>query len=573
MFTATAATASCSSTARCWLRHGAEATARYNRRSPPHQQLQLVKMLQAATPSAYRRSKIYSRRSTTRCFSSASDVPIVPMIINGEKIISKTEKFFDVHNPATGELIAKTPLCLPSEMEEAVAGCKEAFKFWKKVAPSSRARVMHKFEAKIRENTEELAQLITKEQGKTIADANGDIFRGLEVVEMACALPSWLQGESLQNIADGVDCHSYRTPLGVTAGIAPFNFPAMIPLWMFPFSAGCGNTMLMKPSERVPLSTIRLMELAKESGLPDGVCNVIHGTFDAVNFICDHEDIRAISFVGGNSAGEHIYERAAKTGKRAQCNMGAKNHCIVLPDADPDTVVNALAGASCGAAGQRCMAISVAIFVGSAKEMIPRIAEAASTLKVGRGTEPGVSIGPLISKEAKSRVETAIQSGIDQGAELLIDGRNPTLSDASLQNGYFVGSSVFSKVTADMDIYQKEIFGPVLSCMEVETFDDALQISNNNPYGNGCAVFTQSGFNARKYVDEIEAGQVGVNLPIPVPLPMFSFTGNKKSIRGDLNFYGKAGMQFFTQWKTVTSNWRQTKSSEQKVQASMPIMK
>eukprot|EP00392_Amoebophrya_sp_AT5.2_P010902 g10969.t1 len=515
-------------------------------------------------------------------------VATVPMVINGQVRESKATEFFDVHNPATGELIARTPLCTTAEMEEAVAGCKEAYKTWREVGPSQRARVMHKFEGAIRESTEDLAQLITKEQGKTIADAKGHAFRleasnasgrFLVKVRSCCrvrvseeAADFCLGYKRVLGIARGVDCHSYRRPLGVTAGIAPFNFPAMIPLWMFPFAAGCGNTMLMKPSERVPLTTIKLMELAKDCGLPDGVCNVIHGTHDAVNFICDHDDIKAISFVGGNAAGEHIYRRAAETGKRAQCNLGAKNHCVVLPDADPGTVINALAGASCGAAGQRCMAISVAIFVGAAKELIPQIADAARNLKVGRGTDDGVSIGPLISAQAKQRVEQMIQSGIDQGAELLCDGRNPALSP-ELAEGYFVGSTVFSKVKTDMDIYKNEIFGPVLSCIEAESYEEAVKISNANPYGNGCAVFTQSGYMARKYVDEIEAGQVGVNLPIPVPLPMFSFTGNKKSIRGDLNFYGKSGMQFFTQWKTVTSNWKVPEDWSGKVQTSMSVFK
>merc|ERR1712137_1139768 len=303
------------------------------------------------------------------------------------------------------------------------------------------------------------------------------------------------------------------------------------------------------------------------------VCNVIHGTHDAVNFVCDSPDIKSVSFVGGNKAGEHISKRCAETGKRSQCNMGAKNHCVVLPDADFGTVVNALAGASCGAAGQRCMAISAAIFVGSAREFIPHIAEAASKLKVGPGHEAGVDIGPLISKAAQERVRSLIQTGVDQGAELLCDGRsNFTLAD-EYKNGYFVGASVFRGVTTEMDIYKEEIFGPVLSCMEVDTFDEAIALSNGNKFGNGCAIFTQSGHSARKYISEIEAGQVGVNIPIPVPLPMFSFTGNKKSIQGDLNFYGKAGMQFFTQWKTVTSNWKPPATWHGKVDTEMPVMK
>lgn len=503
----------------------------------------------------------------------ARTLTTVPMAINGKLVESKSDKFFHVHNPATGELIAKTPLCTQAEMKEALAGCEEAFKSWRQVPPSIRARYMHKFEGAIRDSTDDICKVITREQGKTLADAAGDVFRGLEVVEMACALPSLLQGETLQGIGTGVDCHSYRFPLGVTAGIAPFNFPAMIPLWMFPYSVTCGNTCLMKPSERVPLTTIELWKLARDCGLPDGVVNVMHGTHDAVNFICDEPAIKAVSFVGGNAAGEHIFKRCAENGKRAQCNMGAKNHAVVLPDADPSTVIGALAGASCGAAGQRCMATSVAIFVGKANEMIPRIAEAAAELKVGPGMDPKTGVGPLISAAAKAKVEGLIQSGVDQGAELCLDGRNPSVP-SEYKDGYWVGPSVFRKCSVDMDIYKTEIFGPVLVCIEVDSFDEAIALSNRNPYGNGCAVFTESGANARKYVSEIDAGQVGINLPIPVPLPMFSFTGNKKSIQGDLNFYGKAGMQFLTQWKTVTSNWKhRDTTAEAKAQVTMPTMK
>lgn len=372
---------------------------------------------------------------------------------------------------------------------------------------------------------------------------------------MATGIPSMLMGETLAGVADSVDTHSYRVPLGVTAGICPFNFPAMIPLWMFPPATTAGNTMLLKPSERVPMCAVRLAEMALDCGLPPGVLNVVHGGHDTVNFMCDNEHIRAVSFVGGNTAGEHIYLRAGKNGKRAQCNMGAKNHAVILPDADPQSVINQLAGSSCGAAGQRCMALSVAVFVGKAKEWIPRVAEKASALKVGPGTEAGVDVGPVISAQAKERVTGLIQSGLDEGAELLLDGRNPAVPRGN-EDGYFVGPTVFRGVKRGMKIYDQEIFGPVLCCVEVDTFDEAIEFVNSSQYGNGTAVFTRSGGAARKFVDQIEAGQVGVNVPIPVPLPMFSFTGNKKSILGDLNFYGKAGVNFYTQWKTVTSAWR-----------------
>jgi len=490
--------------------------------------------------------------SGARCFS---DVPIVPMIVHGKKVISTTDKFFDVHNPATGKVIARTPLSTQAELTEAAESCAEAFKTWRRVPPSTRARVMHKFEGAIRDSEMELAKIITAENGKTIPDAKGDIFRGLEVVEIATGVPTMLQGETLHGVATSVDIHSYRLPLGVCAGIFPFNFPAMCPLWGFPMACTAGNTYLLKPSERVPLTAVKLAELAMDCGLPPGVLNVIHGTHDSVNFICDNEHVKAISFVGGNAAGQHIYNRAAQNGKRAQCNMGAKNHVVVLPDADPDSVVNQITGAGCGAGGQRCMAVTTAVFVGKAKEWIPRIAEQAAKLKVGDGADSSSDLGPLISLAAKQRVENLIATGVAEGANLMLDGRNPSVPKGC-EDGYFVGPTLFSGVKKGMQIYEQEIFGPVICCSEVDTLEEAIKFVNSNDYGNGTAIFTSSGSAARKYVAEIDAGQVGVNVPIPVPLPMFSFTGNKKSIAGDLNFYGKAGLQFVTQWKTVTSAWR-----------------
>lgn len=340
---------------------------------------------------------------------------------------------------------------------------------------------------------------------------------------------------------------------------------------MFPFACTTGNTFILKPSERVPLTSIRIAEMALDCGLPPGVLNVVHGTHDMVNGLCDHPDIRALSFVGSNAAGEHIYKRATGNGKRAQCNLGAKNHAVILPDADPMNVINTLAGASVGAAGQRCMATSVAVFVGQSRDLIPQVAETAAKLRVGPGSDPTTEIGPLISKAAQERVENLIQSGVNEGATLLLDGRKPSVEDA-YKNGYFVGATVFSDVKKGMQIYDQEIFGPVLCCVSVDSFEEAIDFVNANAWGNGSAIFTRSGSAARKYVDEVEAGQVGINLPIPVPLPMFSFTGNKKSILGDLNFYGKAGMQFYTQWKTITAAWR-PEDFQQTLSTSMPVMK
>jgi malonate-semialdehyde dehydrogenase (acetylating)/methylmalonate-semialdehyde dehydrogenase len=344
--------------------------------------------------------------------------------------------------------------------------------------------------------------------------------------------------------------------LGVVAGIAPFNFPFMIPAWMLPLASACGNSVLMKPSERVPSAAVRLAELALECGLPKGVGNVIHGAHDAVNFLCDNKHVQAISFVGGNAAGRHIFTRGTANGKRVQSNMGAKNHAVIMPDVDYDNIAQQLVGAAFGAAGQRCMAISTAVFVGGVeKEIIPRIVHLAATKKVGPGLDESSDLGPLISAQAKARVEKLIQSGVDEGATLLLDGRNPAVPKG-YEKGNWVGPTVFADVTQNMQCYQEEIFGPVLLTMKAESLEDAISLINRNKYGNGTAIFTRSGAAARKFTHEIGAGQVGVNVPIPVPLPMFSFTGNRASIMGDLNFYGKAGVQFYTQLKTVTTAWR-----------------
>jgi malonate-semialdehyde dehydrogenase (acetylating)/methylmalonate-semialdehyde dehydrogenase len=408
----------------------------------------------------------------------------------------------------------------------------------------------------IREHTEELARSITIEQGKTLQDARGDVFRGLEVVETACNMGNSLMGETLGNLSRGLDTYSYRQPLGVTAGICPFNFPAMIPLWMFPVSTVCGNTMIMKPSEKDPGAAMLLAKLAQKAGLPDGVLQIVHGAVDTVNFLCDAPSVRAISFVGGNQAGEHIFDRGTKNGKRVQSNLGAKNHATIMPDADKEAAINAIVGAAFGAAGQRyvvcfliarggalifffirCMALSTAIFVGEAKEWIHEIVEKAKKLKVGSGLDPSTDVGPLISKESKERVERLIEFGVQDGAKLLLDGRGVNVP--GFEKGNFVGPTVLFGVDAKNRAYQEEIFGPVLVALAVDTLEEAIEFTNNSKYGNGCAIFTQSGANARKYQHEIDVGQVGINVPIPVPLPFFSFTGSRGSIRGDIHFYGK----------------------------------
>jgi len=427
---------------------------------------------------------------------------------------------------------------------------------------------MFNLQQAIIKHTDDIAKIIVKEQGKTFADAKGDVFRGLEVVEHTCSTASLMMGETLENVSRGMDTYSYRQPLGVCAGITPFNFPAMIPLWMFPLGIACGNTYILKPSERNPGASMLLAKLAQEAGVPDGVLNVIHGSKDTVNFICDHPAIRAISFVGGDTAGRYIHERGTRNGKRVQANMAAKNHATIMPDADREKTIDQLVGAAFGASGQRCMAISAAVFVGESQNWISEIAARAKKLKVNEGLQSGADLGPLTSPQAKQRVLSLIQSGVDEGAKLVLDGRNITVP--GYEKGNFLGPTILSDVTPNMKVYQEEIFGPVLICLKANTLDDAIQLINNNPYGNGTAIFTTSGAAARKYQHEIDVGQVGVNVPIPVPLPFFSFTGSRKSFIGSTHFYGKMGIDFYTQTKTITSNWRDDRSEG--VSTSMPLL-
>jgi malonate-semialdehyde dehydrogenase (acetylating)/methylmalonate-semialdehyde dehydrogenase len=476
------------------------------------------------------------------------------LLINGEWITSQTNTYYDVLNPATQELITRVPQATDAELKEAAKSAQYAFKDWKKTSVLSRQRIMLDLQHAIRGNMDAIAASITREQGKTLADAKGDVLRGLQVVEATCGIPQQLMGERL-TVATDMDTYTIREPLGVTAGIAPFNFPAMIPLWMFPLSIACGNTMLMKPSERDPGATAILAQLAMDCGVPKGVLNVVQGGKPTVDFLCDDPRIKSISFVGSDTVGIYIYERGTKNGKRVQSNLGAKNHGVIVPDANRNQTLNQLAGAAFGAAGQRCMALSTAVFVGEARTWLPELVERAKNLKVTGGFEPDADLGPLITKEAKQRVEELIQSAVDEGAELILDGRNPTI-DPKYAAGNFVGPTILTKVKPHMRCYTEEIFGPVLVCLEAETLDEAIDVINANPYGNGTAIFTSSGAVAERFTKEIDVGQVGINVPIPVPLPMFSFTGSRGSIRGDINFYGKSGVNFYTQFKTVTALWR-----------------
>jgi len=492
-------------------------------------------------------------------------------VIGGKFLDSSTDKWVDVHNPATNEVVTQVPCTTNDEMNAAVASAKEAYKTWGKTSALYRQGIMFKYQELIKKHLRDIAGLITIEQGKTLADAEGDVIRGLQVVEHCCSITNLLLGETMPGITKDMDLTCFRVPIGVCAGIAPFNFPAMIPLWMFPMATICGNTYVMKPSERDPTACLALVELLQEAGMPEGVVNVIHGQHDCVNFICDHPDIRAISFVGGDTAGKHIFERGSRNGKRVQSNMGAKNHGVILPDANKEHTINALVGAAFGAAGQRCMALSTAVMVGEAKNWLPEIKAKAEALRVNAGHEPDADLGPLISPDAKKRVESLIQSAVDEGAKLELDGRGVKVD--KYPNGNFVGPTIINQMNPKMQAYQQEIFGPVLCVVNVDTMDEAIQLVNQNMYGNGTAVFTTNGAAARKFTNEIEAGQVGVNVPIPVPLPMMSFTGSKASFLGDSHFYGKQGINFYTETKTVTSLWREADAEDSKKQTSMPVPK
>lgn len=501
--------------------------------------------------------------------SSKVLAPTVKLLINGQMVESQTTQWRDLINPATQEVLARVPFATPEEVNSAVANAKEAFKTWKKTPIGARARIFLKLQQLIRENMKELAAILTAEQGKTLPDAEGDVFRGLEVVEHAANIGTLQLGELANNVASGVDTYSLLQPLGVCAGITPFNFPAMIPLWMFPMAIATGNTFILKPSEQDPMVTMRLCELALEAGVPPGVLNVVHGGEDVVNAICDHPDIKAISFVGSTKVGTHVYNRASLAGKRVQCMMGAKNHAIVMPDANKEQSLNALLGAAFGAAGQRCMAVSVAVLVGEARNWIPELVEKSRALKVSAGTEPGTDVGPLVSCAALSRVEGLIERGLAEGAKLELDGRKPQV--VGYEKGNFVGPTIFSGVKPGMSIYEQEIFGPVLAIVEAENLDEAIALINANPNGNGTAIFTQSGAAARKFEEEIDVGQVGINVPIPVPVPLFSFTGSRASKLGDLGPYGKQVVLFYTQTKTVTARWFDDSTTSQGVNTTISL--
>ncbi|KAJ0530233.1 putative methylmalonate-semialdehyde dehydrogenase (CoA acylating) [Helianthus annuus] len=480
--------------------------------------------------------------------------PRVPNFIGGMFIDSQSRTSIDVINPATQQVVSQVPLTTGEEFRAAVYAAKCSLPSWRNTPVMTRQRIMFRFQELIRRDIDKIAQNITSEQGKTLKDARNEMLRGLEVVEHACGMTSLQMGDFVSNIRSGVDSYSLREPLGVCAGICPSNFPALVPLLMFPIAVACGNTFILKPSEKDPGACMILAELAMEAGLPNGVLNVVHGTNDIVNAICDDDDIKAITFVGPDSSGSHIHARASSNGKRVQSNIGAKNHAIVMPDANMDATLDALAAAGFGGAGQRCTTLNTVVFVGGSKSWEEKLVERAKALKVNVGTDPDTDVGPVINKMAKEKVNRLIQIGIEAGARLILDGRH--IEVPKYEMGNFIGPTILSDVTDGMECYKEEITGPVLLCMQAGSLEEAIAIVNRNRYGFGASIFTKNGASARKFQTEIEAGQVGVNVPVPAPLPFFAFTGTEASFSGDLNFHGKTGVDFYTQIKTVSQQWK-----------------
>lgn len=483
----------------------------------------------------------------------------VQNFINGVAVESQSQRITSVFNPATGEETKKVKLSTATEVDSAIATADAAFKSWSQQSPLRRARILFKFKELLEANFDELARLISSEHGKVYSDAIGELTRGLEVVEFATGIPHLQKGEFSANAGRGIDIHSIQQPLGVVAGITPFNFPAMVPMWMFPVALACGNTFVLKPSEKDPSVSIRLAELLKEAGLPDGVFNVVQGDKEAVDILLTDPRIQAVSFVGSTPIAHYIYEKGSANGKRVQALGGAKNHALIMPDADVQGTVNALLGAAFGAAGERCMALSVAVIVGDeladkiVEELIPKV----KALKIGAGLLPEGQtendMGPVISKEHKAKIESYIDQGVEQGAKLCVDGRGYKV--AGHENGYFVGGTLFDNVTPEMTIWKDEIFGPVLSVVRVKDYAEGMAIINSHQYGNGSAIFTADGDSARQFTQDVQAGMVGVNIPIPVPMAFHCFGGWKASIFGSLNVYGQDSVRFYTRMKTITTRW------------------
>ncbi|HUP94834.1 MAG TPA: CoA-acylating methylmalonate-semialdehyde dehydrogenase [Burkholderiales bacterium] len=476
------------------------------------------------------------------------------MWVNGKRHAAATTRHGDVTNPATGTVVRRVPFCDKADIDSAVQAAKAAFPAWRETPPLRRARILMRYRELIDTHRDELAQLISEEHGKTVVDAAGSVQRGLEVVEFATGIPHLIKGEFSQEVGTGVDTHSVREPLGVCVGITPFNFPAMVPMWMYPVAIACGNTFVLKPSEKVPSTAMRLAELFKEAGLPDGVLNVVHGDKQAVDALLTHPDVRAVSFVGSTPIAKYIYETCAKHGKRVQALGGAKNHAVVLPDADLDFAADALIGAGYGSAGERCMAISAIVAVGEVGDaLVEKLRQRAADLKIGPGSGKDIDMGPLVTGAHRDKVAGYVDKGLAEGAKLVLDGRS--YKAPGHEQGFFLGASLFDHVKPEMTIYKDEIFGPVLGVVRVKTLDDAIALINANPYANGTAVFTRSGGAARKFEREIEVGMVGINVPIPVPIAFFSFGGWRGSLFGDTHVHGMEGVRYYTRAKVVTTRW------------------
>ena len=486
--------------------------------------------------------------------ANRSDVEILDNFIGGRWVSAQTTEFFDVHNPAVGDVIGRTPLSTGADVDAAVRAATDAFPAWRDTPVNARAQVLYRFKALLEQNFEEMARIVTTEHGKTLDEARGSVRRGIECVEVACGAPSLMQGFGLEDISQGIDCHVVRQPLGVCAAIAPFNFPAMVPMWFLPFAIATGNTFVLKPSEQVPLSQRKMVDLLSRCDLPAGVVNIVNGGRDVVNAICDHPGIRAVSFVGSTPVAKHVYQRGTHAGKRVQALGGAKNFVVVMPDANFDRSIGIITESFYGCAGERCLAGSMLVPVGDAHvESRDRLVASARALKVGDGTEPGVTMGPVISAGHKERVLGYIDKGVAEGAKLLVDGRGTRVADRP--RGYFVGPSIFDEVSPKMSIGHDEIFGPVASICPVKTLDEAIAMMKSHPNANATSIFTSSGKAAREFAKHATASMVGVNIGVAAPMAYFPFGGAKDSFFGDLKAHGRDGIEFYTDKKVTISRW------------------
>ena len=495
---------------------------------------------------------------------------LIEHYIDGKSFSGSSDKKGKIFNPATGKQESEVRLGSRADLDLAVEKAKKAFESWSNVPPLQRARIIFKFKELVEKNSDELTKLIVNEHGKVYEDAKGSLTRGLEVVEFACGIPQMLKGEFTENVGTNIDSWSTRQPLGVCAGITPFNFPAMVPMWMFPMAIACGNTFILKPSEKDPSCAMKLANLFKEAGLPDGVFNIVNGDKEVVDAILENKDIPAVSFVGSTPIAKYIYENAAKNEKRVQALGGAKNHCVVMPDCDLDQAINGLMGAAYGSAGERCMAQSVAVAVGNiGDDLVNQISKKVESLKIGPGMDKASEMGPLVTKEHLERVKGYVDLGVKEGAKLVVDGRDIKLQ--GYENGYYIGGCLFDNVKKDMRIYKEEIFGPVLSVVRVKNFDEALQLINDHEFGNGTSIYTRDGDAGRTFANKIKVGMVGINIPIPVPVAYHSFGGWKRSLFGDQHMHGPEGVRFYTKLKTITSRWPSgVRSNPEFV---MPVMK